>query len=166
MIQLCQRSYLRLAVPKSLTGGLGEIFAEAGDALIRFYTGLFEQRHRGLVCSDSFEMKPFIMMMRSVVDLMRTGKSPCDVSPNAKLISQALTVQLRTEYDVTQPYPANIDTLLQRLVCQEIDRETAQERDRIWNLSEDLLMVTDLSGRSSTSIRLGPQRWAGLRMIW
>jgi PAS domain S-box-containing protein len=78
---------------------------------------------------------------------MRTGKSLRDTSPNAELISQALTVQLRTEFDVAQPYPANIDTLLQRLVCQEIDRETAQERDRIWKLSQDLLMVTDLSGK-------------------
>ena len=78
---------------------------------------------------------------------MRTGKSLRDTSPNAELTSQALTVQLKTEYDVAQPYPANIDTLLQRLVCQEIDRETAQERDRIWKLSQDLLMVTDLSGK-------------------
>ena len=62
---------------------------------------------------------------------MRIGKSLRDDPPNAELISQALTVQLRTEYDVAQSYPANIDTLLQRLVCQEIDRETAQERDRI-----------------------------------
>ncbi len=58
-----------------------------------------------------------------------------------------MTVQLRTEYEVAQPYPANIDTLLQRLVCQEIDRETAQERDRIWKLSQDLFMVTDLTGK-------------------
>ena len=78
---------------------------------------------------------------------MRTGKSLRDASPNAELISQALAVQLRTEYDVAQPYPANIDTLLQRLVCQEIDRETAQERDRIWKLSQDLFMVTDLNGK-------------------
>jgi PAS domain-containing protein len=78
---------------------------------------------------------------------MRIGKSLRDASPNAESISQALTIQLRTEYDVAQPYPANIDTLLQRLVCQEIDRETAQERDRIWKLSQDLLMVTDLNGK-------------------
>ena len=78
---------------------------------------------------------------------MRTGKSLRDTSPSAELISQALTVQLRTVYDVAQPYPANIDTLLQRLVCQEIDRETTQERDRIWKLSQDLLMVTDLNGK-------------------
>ena len=78
---------------------------------------------------------------------MRTSKSLRDASPNAELISQALAVQLRTEYDVAQPYPANIDTLLQRLVCQEIDRETAQERDRIWKLSQDLFMVTDLNGK-------------------
>jgi len=78
---------------------------------------------------------------------MRTGKSLRDASSNAELISQALTVQLRTEYDVAQPYPATIDTLLQRLVCQEIDRETAQERDQIWKLSQDLLMVTDLNGK-------------------
>ena len=78
---------------------------------------------------------------------MQTGKSLHDASPSAELISQALTVQLRSEYDVAQPYPANIDTLLQRLVCQEIDRETAQERDRIWKLSQDLLMVTDLNGK-------------------
>ena len=78
---------------------------------------------------------------------MRTVKSFRDTSPNVQLISQALTVQLRTEYDVSRRYPANIDILLQRLVCQEIDRETAQERDRIWKLSQDLLMVTDLSGK-------------------
>jgi len=78
---------------------------------------------------------------------MRTVKSFCDTSANAQLISQALTVQIRTEYDVAQPYPANIETLLQRLVCQEIDRETAGERDRIWKLSQDLLMVTDLNGK-------------------
>jgi PAS domain S-box-containing protein len=78
---------------------------------------------------------------------MRIGKSLRDDPPNAELISQALTVQLRTEYDVAQPYPANIETLLRRLVCQEIDRETAGERDRIWKLSQDLLMVTDLNGK-------------------
>ena len=78
---------------------------------------------------------------------MRTVKSFRDTSPNVQLISQALTVQLRTEYDVSRRYPANIDVLLQRLVCQEIDRETARERDRIWKLSQDLLMVTDLSGK-------------------
>ena len=78
---------------------------------------------------------------------MRIGKSLRDDPPNAELISQALTVQIRTEYDVAQPYPANIETLLQRLVCQEIDRETAGERDRIWKLSQDLLMVTDLNGK-------------------
>ena len=78
---------------------------------------------------------------------MRTVKSFRDTSPNVQLISQALTVQLRTEYDVSRRYPANIDILLQRLVCQEIDRETAPERDRIWKLSQDLLMVTDLSGK-------------------
>ncbi len=66
---------------------------------------------------------------------MRTGKSQRDASPNADLISQALTVQLRTSSDVAQPYPANIDTLLQRLICREIDREAAHERDRIWKLS-------------------------------
>ena len=78
---------------------------------------------------------------------MRTGKSQRDASPNANLISQALTVQLRTSYDIAQPYPAIIDTLLQRLVCQEIDRETAHEWDRIWKLSQDLLLITDLNGK-------------------
>jgi PAS domain S-box-containing protein len=78
---------------------------------------------------------------------MRIVKSFRNTSPNVQLISQALTVQLRTEYDVSHRYSANIDILLQRLVCQEIDRETAPERDQIWKLSQDLLIVTDLSGK-------------------
>ena len=78
---------------------------------------------------------------------MRPRKSRRDSPPNAELISQALAAQLRARHDLPQPYPANIDVLLQRLICQEIDRETAQERDRIWKLSQDLLIVTDLSGK-------------------
>ena len=78
---------------------------------------------------------------------MRIVKSFLHASPNAELISKELTIQLRAEYDVAEPYPPNIDILLQRLVCQEIDRETALEWDRIWKVSPDLLMVTDLSGR-------------------
>jgi len=78
---------------------------------------------------------------------MRPRKSRRDSPPNTELISQALATQLRARHDLPQPYPANIDVLLQRLICQEIDRETAQERDRIWKLSQDLLIVTDLSGK-------------------
>ena len=78
---------------------------------------------------------------------MRPRKSRRNSPANAELISQALAAQLRARHDLPQPYPANIDVLLQRLICQEIDRETAQERDRIWKLSQDLLIVTDLSGK-------------------
>ena len=79
---------------------------------------------------------------------MRIVKSFLHASPNAEQVSKELTrIQLRAEYDVAEPYPPNIDILLQRLVCQEIDRETALEWDGFWKVSPDLLMVTDLSGR-------------------
>jgi len=79
---------------------------------------------------------------------MRRRKSLRDALPRAELISQALTVQLRTEYDVTQPYPATIDTLLQRLVCQKIGRETAQERDQIWEVGTvQRVMLDKVSGK-------------------
>lgn len=59
---------------------------------------------------------------------MRSRKSRYGAADNTELIWQALAAELRRSYDVSQPLPANIEILLQCLVCQEIHYE-ANSRD-------------------------------------
>jgi hypothetical protein len=52
---------------------------------------------------------------------MWPSASPSGASANAELIRQTVAAQLRGGYDVSQPLPAEIDKLLQRLIDQEVD---------------------------------------------
>jgi len=49
---------------------------------------------------------------------------------------------------------------LNRTLEQRVEAQ-ARERDRIWNVSQDLLVVADSTARISASIPLGPRCWAG-----
>ncbi len=60
---------------------------------------------------------------------MRPRTSLFGASADAEVIWNAIAAQLRACYDASQPPPANIDILLQRLISQETDGETTNSHE-------------------------------------
>jgi len=50
---------------------------------------------------------------------MPSRLSPYQVSAGREVIGQAIAAGLKAAYDVSQPLPNNLDTLLRRLINQE-----------------------------------------------
>ena len=60
---------------------------------------------------------------------MRPRTSLFGASADAEVIWNAIAAQLRACYDVSQPFPANIDILLQHLISQKTDGEATNSHE-------------------------------------
>jgi hypothetical protein len=60
---------------------------------------------------------------------MRPRTSHFGASADAEVIWNAIAAQLRACYDASRPLPANIDTLLQRLISRDTEGEATNSHE-------------------------------------
>ena len=92
--------------------------------------------------------------------------------PLKSLDGNVIGVNVAAE-EITERKKAEAERAAMQIQLQELNESLAerveaqaQERERLWRLSQDLLVVTDAGEKSSMSTPHGRRPWGGLLMSW